>query len=214
MFGYDAGCITVILAICSFGGTTPPSTTFFPVVHSGSSSQGAIMLVERSYAPSIIFQLRVQDVSRQSQTWGTEIPVVRESKLLRSSFDLLDIPLTSEFRSTLRLYDVDAHSDAQALLRFYRVYPTTRIPFGDTGPAQADTLLTERTIALSVEHRPMGPSYDLGYAEISNLDAIPELLGTDRLRIEVKPITPNLRLWAFVSVTNNVTQHVTTITPQ
>src|SRR5712691_9596979 len=36
MFGYDAGCITVILAICSFGGTTPPSTTFFPVVHSGS----------------------------------------------------------------------------------------------------------------------------------------------------------------------------------
>ena len=32
--------------------------------------------------------------------------------------------------------------------------------------------------------------------------------------VRVTPLTPGLRIWAFVSVTNNETQHVTTITPQ
>lgn len=36
----------------------------------------------------------------------------------------------------------------------------------------------------------------------------------DTVRAEIEPLTEGLRYWAFVSVTNNETQHVTTITPQ
>lgn len=32
--------------------------------------------------------------------------------------------------------------------------------------------------------------------------------------LEIEPVTPGLRYWAFVTVTNNATSHVTTITPQ
>jgi len=30
----------------------------------------------------------------------------------------------------------------------------------------------------------------------------------------VEPITPGSKIWAFVSVTNNATQHVTVVNPQ
>lgn len=35
----------------------------------------------------------------------------------------------------------------------------------------------------------------------------------DEIWIEVVPITPGLRIWAMLSVTNNETQQVTLITP-
>jgi hypothetical protein len=214
IFGYDpypSGCI---IAVCPPVGRTPPGITFFPIVCPGSASQGAIVQVERQYAASVAFQLHVQDVSRQSETWGTEIPVVRESGLRRSAFQLLDVPLTAEFRSTLRLYDIDARPAAQARVRFYRVNSATHSPLDLVVAAPLDALVVERTISLSVERRGADPAYDVGYAELSNLGSLPELSGTDRLRIEVQPLTPDLRLWAFISTTNNVTQHVTTITPQ
>ena len=34
------------------------------------------------------------------------------------------------------------------------------------------------------------------------------------LRIDVEPVTTGMRLWAFVSITNNTTQEFTTVTPQ
>lgn len=34
------------------------------------------------------------------------------------------------------------------------------------------------------------------------------------VRVEVEPLGEGARFWAFVSVTNNETQHVTLITPQ
>jgi hypothetical protein len=35
-----------------------------------------------------------------------------------------------------------------------------------------------------------------------------------RARIEIEPTLPDMRVWAFVSITNNETQHVTLVTPQ
>ena len=34
--------------------------------------------------------------------------------------------------------------------------------------------------------------------------------GIDTLRVDVEPLDPTVRLWSFVSVTNNDTHHVTT----
>jgi hypothetical protein len=53
------------------------------------------------------------------------------------------------------------------------------------------------------------------YAELPAISALLPALGqTARIRIEVEPLTPGLVFWTFVSVTNNSTQQVTTITPQ
>jgi len=66
---------------------------------------------------------------------------------------------------------------------------------------------------LQAERRPGSPLFDLAYAEVP-LNSLFEIQGQDRVRIEVAPLTSGLRLWGFVSVTNNQTQHVTTVVPQ
>jgi hypothetical protein len=43
--------------------------------------------------------------------------------------------------------------------------------------------------------------------------AFPQLASAQLLRIVLDPVSADLRFWAFVSVTNNETQHVTVITP-
>lgn len=215
IFGYNpypGGCVI----LCPPVPTTPPGITFFPSIAPGSMSQGAIIEVERRSATSVRFNLRIQDVSRQSQTWGTEIPVVREAELFTGTIHLLAVPLSSAFRSTLRVYDIDAQRGAQFRLRFYRLNPAVQSPIAIVGPVfTPDTLLAERILTLQQEQRQFGhPELDLGYFELSSLGTIPELAGTGQARIDVQPLTPGLRLWAFVSVTNSETQHVTLITPQ
>lgn len=52
-----------------------------------------------------------------------------------------------------------------------------------------------------------------GYAQILGLSAM--LTGTSgsQLRLLIEPLTAGSRYWAFVAVTNNSTQQVTTVSP-
>jgi hypothetical protein len=43
---------------------------------------------------------------------------------------------------------------------------------------------------------------------------MPELAGSERIRIEIEPLDGRAEYWAYVSVTNNATQHVTIVSPQ
>src|SRR5207244_231412 len=77
------------------------------------------------------------------------------------------------------------------------------------------SLISESEVALDgIQQQPPGyPSSSPAYAE---LEPIPPALldadGTLRLEIEQR-IAGEPPIWAFVSVTNNETQHVTLITP-
>ncbi len=218
--GRDIAIRGYVPAPCAFAPcfpsfTVPTNLTFFPRIEAGKTTQGAVLLVERQFASRVAVDLRVQDVSRQAQTWGTEIPAVREGRFLTAAFDLLDVPLAAGFRQTLRIYDVDALPGATAVVRSYKIDSTAVYPNRQTNPQPApDTLLAEKVIVLQTEQRPESPAFDFGYAEIASVAAIPELQGADRIRIEIIPAAENRRLWALVSVTNNETQHVTVITPQ
>jgi hypothetical protein len=69
-----------------------------------------------------------------------------------------------------------------------------------------DTLLNELT-ATAV------PMADHGYLMLSDL--LPGTIATDeRVRIVVEPLEPDTPYWAFVSITNNETQHITISTPK
>src|SRR5687768_5214923 len=60
---------------------TPPGIMFLPrLLIFTSEVQGFFLYVERGHIDDVAVQLRVQDPSRQSQTWGTEIPTVREKE--------------------------------------------------------------------------------------------------------------------------------------
>jgi hypothetical protein len=132
---------------------------------------------------------------------------VREGNALRATAEFLDIPVDSRFRSLLRVYDFDPGDGHEVEVRIFRT-PST-ITFPSPSSLAPDQLLLDTVLQL----RNAGlPALYPGYATLS----IPDLLTVginDRLRVEVVPLTPLLRYWAFVSVTNNETQHVTVVTP-
>jgi hypothetical protein len=168
----------------------------------------ALMYVRSEFVPLLSFESRTRDLSRASETWGTEIPVVRERDM-RWTLTLLDVPTTSGFRSTLRLYTADFVGCCRSTVTFYSndgdVLATRSVsllyPNGASGGLVPPPYVREGSAQF-----PLQPAY----AQL-DLQSIPEIEGYDRIWIVVNG---NGRIWGFVSVTNDATQHVTTITPR
>ncbi|HKS21831.1 MAG TPA: hypothetical protein VJZ76_03450 [Thermoanaerobaculia bacterium] len=186
------------------GSTVCPSfqvagqTTVSPLVAIAYPYPGAFLYVTPGANAS--FNTRIQDLSRQSLTWGTEIPVVREADVFTDTLTLINIPTDDRFRSALRIYDFDGASKNSVRVRVFADDETTPV---------ADTELVLAT--------PSGinDSNIPGFAQIGSIvDAYPALRSATTTRVEITPVAAGTRIWAFVSVTNNETQHVTTITPQ
>lgn len=194
-----------------FSGCPPPDLLpeatyeILPAVNLGNPA--TILAVPTGRSGDLVFTLRVQDLSRQSQTWGTTIPVVGETKFHSDAVWLLDLPISTSFRNTLRIYEIDGRSPAQVVVRVFAIAPAHPIWLKAASP---DRLLGEATVTLRPGSRNITP----GYAEIADLSKIASLIGVSRVAIQVQPLTPGLRIWSFASVTNNETQHVTVITPQ
>lgn len=166
-----------------------------------------LLYVDPAHADDLKFNLRVYDFSRIKKTWGTEVPLVRERDLRTTAIELFPVPLDPMFRLSLRIYDPFRLGNAQVEIRYY----VTR-----TGQ-----LVATKTATLSVFERRFNSGVDVsfpGVAEFGNLLVdVPELSSvdpTEQLRIEIIPLTPGLRFWAMVSLTNNDTQQVTLLTPQ
>lgn len=218
ILGYDhatRGC----LAVC-VPGLTPPDVTFFPTVRPGKKVPAGLLLIDRDAVDDVRVHLRVLDMSRASGTAGTEIPTVRARDTFQRPFNLVDVSLTPGFRETLRLYDLDGVDEARVTVRFYKADPTLLSPIEPFGPpAVPDILLKELSFTLVTEQLIVGEiaafgTFKVGYGELWDFSRLPELQGATTVRIEIEPSTPGLRLWAFVSLTHNETQHVTLISPQ
>jgi hypothetical protein len=78
----------------------------------------AIVNYDRSASSSLHFQLRIRDLSRDSEDFGVELPVVRESELLTGSVHLPDVPVRAPFRSMVRVYDMH-HAATSARVRIF-----------------------------------------------------------------------------------------------
>ncbi len=170
----------------------------FPPAHGTTTSgafnapNGVVVFVPRQGAPKVHFGVLVRDLSRQAQSLGTGIPVVREKDFFDRPLELLNIPTDPRFRVALRVYDLGAPIGIHFTIQ----------------PLSSDETLVD-TFVFPAGHDP-------SYAQISDLvAAYPQLAGKGPLRITVEaPVPGNPTLWAFVSVTNNETQQVTTISPQ
>lgn len=211
---YDYGCM---LVLCSQP-PTPPGTSFRPTNSALLPVPGIFLYVDRAHADAVAFSLRVQDISRQAQTWGTEIPIVRERDW-RSRITLLDVPVTAGFRNLLRIYEYSDETVVPVRIRIYGISPDQRHPLS----AAADPLLGETTLqvlpitAYHPRTPPEGPvarGYYPGYAQLADFPGSAPARGHDRIRIDVESLSPGKMIWAFVAVTNDVTQHVTLVTPQ
>ncbi|HEX9459913.1 MAG TPA: hypothetical protein VGA84_12240 [Thermoanaerobaculia bacterium] len=162
----------------------------------GSAVPAAFIYVPNESVDAIEFGLRVRDVSRQTDSWGTEVPVVRESRAFQRPFDLLNVPLPSRFRQTLRVYDFEDKSGSGVSVQFYDMV---------TG-----RLLKDFQLAMLPRSN---DTFTPAYVQLDQFGQAAELAGIDRIRVRISPTNATQRLWAMVSVTNNVTQELTMITP-
>ena len=151
---------------------------------------------------ALSFALRAFDVSRSATNAGTEVPVVRQEQFRRSTTNLLNVPTDPNFRLTLRVYETKL-KEAGFRIRVYD--QATNEQVGERGVVLSWHFPHHYKLMFEPPHLQIG---DL--SEILRVD-VPR---PATLRIEIEPTSPGSEFWAFVSITNNDTQHLTLVTPQ
>jgi len=169
--------------------------------YAGSS---LLLRVEQRLVSEFHFSSRVRDLSRGDGS-GTEIPIVHESRMLSGPIYLLNVPLSEGSRNTLRVYALPEIEAPSVEIRYFRMP-------GDPFDLTARLLRVDR-VALSKPPQPIEFEIHPSSATLSDFQLMPELEGEAALWLEIVPHTPGLRIWAMASVTDNVTQRVTLITP-
>jgi hypothetical protein len=161
-----------------------------------TGSKGAVIFVPRNVAGDLKFGLLVRDVSRESAAWGTEIPVVRERDASRKPMMLANVPFDARYRLTLRLYSIDGGPGR------FRVVSAGSPAIGE---------FVELAAACAV---PPCNSTEPGFAAVDLNALLPGLANKGAQTLYIETPADGRLYWALVSITNNTTQVVTTISPQ
>jgi hypothetical protein len=161
---------------------------------------GEFLYTPRGLESRLSYASHVVDRSRSAVDLGTEVPVVREEDT-DYVVKLLEVPVDSRYRAKLRVYDLDTNGR--------EVVVTLTDPNGGTS--------IQRPLALTgISVCPVAPCISERPAfAVLDLEQIPELRDMeDGVDVTITARTNDARLWGFVTVTNNDTQHVTVYTPQ
>jgi hypothetical protein len=162
-----------------------------------------LLHVRREIADDVTFSLRILDRSRLLESWGAGIPTPAEEQWVSGTVRLLDIPMTSGYRQSLRIYTRvrEDHRCESLTIRLFDL-------------ESGDTLGTTRATLLDGFDNCVSSFYVPNSVELHNLRSL-IASGTDveRIGIELVPDDSTLAYWGFVSVTNDATQHVTVIAP-
>ncbi|MEO8381387.1 MAG: hypothetical protein ABI779_17135, partial [Acidobacteriota bacterium] len=159
-----------------------------------TGTPGAFLYVAKNRIRDVAMNVRAYDTSRSAENFGTEIPVVREEEFASEHpLGLVGIPTDVRFRNTLRIYSAGPGGAVDVKIDGAGVH-------------------AEHFLLLPEQPDLMHP----GYIEFTNF---PVNAGTVRVTLTgrqpiTSPPSPSPVFWAFVSVTNNETQHITTVTPQ
>jgi hypothetical protein len=159
----------------------------------GDLPYGEFVFVRAADQGKVHINSRVYDVSRQTETAGAEIPIVHERQFTAGTMSIVGIPVATQYRHTLRVYDLEGRNNAEVTVRLFAN--------------------DETTPRVSVVRALSAPESEHGvYPAYLQLDPgqLTSLAGLTSLRVDIEPVSPDLRLWSFVSVTNNDTHHVTT----
>jgi hypothetical protein len=168
---------------------------------------GSFLFIDEDQAENVRFGINVRDVSRQEDNLGVQIPVVRENEF-RERIELLRIPRDARYRYHLRIYSLQS---GDVTVRTFE--ESSAIPNAETGVPD-DLQLGVSTLNL----RNTARQFVTSYPSFGEITTIPGLSGGDDgddddfVRIDVSA-GPGMRVWAFLTITNNVSQEVTVVSP-
>ncbi|HEX9160926.1 MAG TPA: IPT/TIG domain-containing protein [Thermoanaerobaculia bacterium] len=151
---------------------------------SPTGDPGAVVWIRKGSFDQLAASLRVMEVTRELTT-GTSIPLLRESSFRSNVFALLDLPNVAPHDPLFR-----------STLRVYSLDPGTSVHVRSDGNViHADTDLT------------LADASDIFHPAYAQFD-----VPLAALRVEITP-NEGHRVWAFVTITQNETQHITVIAP-
>lgn len=162
---------------------------------SSDKANGVFILPLRTAADALYFASNARDVSRVRETFGSEVRVVHEEDARVGVSELLNVPADPNFRIGLRVYGMESVNDRVHV----SLHSTdSRIFYGD----------------MDLELRAPSPE-EPPFAFIGDLRAafpgLESASGSYRVRLQG---AFGYRYWALLTVTNNTTQQITTMTPQ
>lgn len=167
----------------------------------GDAPAGVFLRVPRESADELHFGALVRDTARQADDWGTEMPVVRESEFSATRIELLNVPRDARFRQTLRVYGSGSIENRVRIL-FYSM------------TSGAQLLEHFATLRSPVPCVAAGPCVsDRPAAAVIGDEVWSQLPQSGRVGVRIES-SSGIATWAFVTITNNETQHVTVISPQ
>jgi hypothetical protein len=141
---------------------------------------------------SLQLQARFLDRTRSSYWAGVELPIIRERDFRNGDLQLVGVPRDPRFRVTVRVYGLAAGVVA-------------RVEQLD----QSGLLLQQQDLPLEPPAETFGGTTP-AYAQMSIPAAA---VDSQPIRIRIRSLTVNQRLWAFASVTNNESGQVTLVSP-
>lgn len=163
----------------------------------------AFIYVPKDVARNMLMSLIVEstDVARPEERSYTELPVVRESDFRADRIQIVGVRMDDGFRKTLRIYGLNGAEGALVRVRVFALHATR--------PAYEHDYWLYPQEGLNAQGLDAAPSFNMecdlsGY--VHNYGA--------PIRVEIEPLTPGAKIWAFVSITNNVTQHFYTVMPR
>jgi hypothetical protein len=165
-----------------------------------SASGGFVMAVE--HPENLAYTLRVFEQGAQFEDLGVDVPVVRERDLKYGAVQLMNVPASDPeaFRYLLRVYGVGSAPFAVVRVNGYL----------NMVDGSSDLVVTKELKLTQIRH-------GLGHYYAEDTDLVRQLIqytgGMGQLRIEIEPMSPNLRWWGMLSATNNRTNDVTIVTP-
>lgn len=155
---------------------------------------GRFLILEGEDVDAVSMNLRVRNISENAVDYGAEIPVVREGEFRINEIVFYGVPSDPNFRNMLRIYAI-APVDVLIYVEHEFVHDPLPVRVRLTGLADI-----------------LDPAYGVFTAFPKQVGAVTVRIVADPDFVSLLPI--EIPLWAFISVTNNTTNAISTITPQ
>jgi hypothetical protein len=175
----------------------------------GNAPGGLLLLAPADEADKLVLRLEVGAAPRSLiVVGGTAIPIVRERDFRTGTITLPDVATHGDLRplrTRLRIYDPDAHEGAQVRvsLRSWST-PTAQ-------PVESKIITLHIAPVTGSGTPPPTPAY--AEFDVAAMFPVSTNLGFN-YNIDIEPVTPGLRLWAFATITDGITNEVTAVWPQ
>ena len=173
-------------------------------IESGGQPLPVFLYLPKETANSMRMSLVVESSSKhdlEARSF-TELPIIRPSEFTEGKLQIVGLRMDPGFRQTVRMFGLDGAMSGYVLMKVYKL-DSNELLFD--WPFYVGPISDERTS----DGKMLRPAFGME----CDLSAYMESYG-QKVRIDLESMTQGLKYWAFISVTNNKTQHFYTVLPR